>query len=90
MALNIKNAEVERLVDEVADLTGESKTDAVRQALIERRERLRLRQNGRRGESFLRYLRQSVWPKARRAGVLGKRLSREEEDEILGFGRDGV
>jgi antitoxin VapB len=90
VALNIKNAEVERLVDEVADLTGESKTAAVRQALVERRERLRLRQRGLLGESFLRYLRQSVWPKARRAGVAGKRLSRVEEDEILGFGRDGV
>jgi antitoxin VapB len=43
MALNIKNAEVERLVDEVAALTGETKTEAVRRALEERRARLRTR-----------------------------------------------
>ena len=90
MALNIKNPEVERLVSEVAELTGESKTDAVRQALVERRERLRLRSRRALGESFLRYLAQEVWPLARRAGAAGKRLSREEEDEILGYGKDGV
>ena len=90
MALNIKNAEVESLVDEVADLAGESKTEAVRQALMERRERLRLRQKGDRGESFLLYLQHEVWPQARQAGELGRRLTREEEDDILGYGRDGV
>ena len=35
MALNIKNAEVERLAAEVARLTGESKTEAIRRALDE-------------------------------------------------------
>ena len=33
MALNLKNDEVERLATEVARLTGESKTEAIRQAL---------------------------------------------------------
>ena len=32
MALNIKNPDVERLAAEVADLTGESKTEAIRRA----------------------------------------------------------
>ena len=90
MALNIKNSEVERLVDEVAELAGETKTDAVRQALVERRERLRLGRRGALGESFLRYLEEEVWPRARRSGVAGKRLSRKEEDAILGYGKDGV
>src|SRR5215208_644444 len=40
VALNIKNAEVERLAEEVARLTGESKTEAVRRALSERKQRL--------------------------------------------------
>ena len=40
MALNIKNREVERLASEVATLAGESKTEAVRRALEERRGRL--------------------------------------------------
>lgn len=42
MALNIKDAETERLASEIAALTGESKTGAVRQALSERKQRLLL------------------------------------------------
>jgi hypothetical protein len=41
MALNLKNAQVERLAAEVAKLTGESKTEAIRRALEERRRRLK-------------------------------------------------
>ena len=40
MALNIKNAEVEALAAEIARITGESKTEAVRRALAERKTRL--------------------------------------------------
>jgi len=88
VSLNIKNREVEELVDEVARLTGESKTEAVRRALAERRQRLAFRTEGRRtGERFLTYLEQSVWPQAP-ADQLGRRLTREEEEEILGFDSD--
>ena len=40
MALNIKNAQVEDLATEVAELAGETKTEAIRRALEERRQRL--------------------------------------------------
>jgi antitoxin VapB len=40
MALNIKNVEVENLASEAARLGGTTKTEAIRQALAERRERL--------------------------------------------------
>ena len=40
MALNIKNSEVERLATEVAAMMGETKTEAIRRALLERRRRL--------------------------------------------------
>ena len=40
MALNIKNAQVEDLATEIAGITGESKTEAIRRALEERRQRL--------------------------------------------------
>ena len=46
MPLNIKNPEVERLIDEISGLTGETKTDAVRKALEERRARLAYRISG--------------------------------------------
>jgi antitoxin VapB len=41
MSLNIKNHETYRLVRELADLTGESMTGAVTEAVRERLERLR-------------------------------------------------
>jgi antitoxin VapB len=41
MALNIRNAETEKLAAEVAKLTGETKTEAVRRALLDRLARLR-------------------------------------------------
>ena len=43
MALNIKNEEAERLAAEVARMTGESKTEAIRRALAERRQHLAYR-----------------------------------------------
>ena len=49
MALNIKNPEVESLATELAGVTGESKTEAIRQALVERRARLRFRSDRRPG-----------------------------------------
>ena len=47
MAMNIKNEEAHRLAVELAELTGESLTAAVTQALRERLERVR--QTGREG-----------------------------------------
>jgi antitoxin VapB len=90
MALNIKNEEVERLATEVARLTGESKTEAIRRALAERRQRLayRVRPEDRETQA-LRFLEREVWPRIP-ADQLGRRLSRSEEDEILGYGREGV
>ena len=90
MALNIKNDEVERLAAEVARLTGESKTEAIRRALAERRQRLAYRINpGDRETQALRFLEREVWPRVP-ADQLGRRLSRSEEDEILGYGEEGV
>lgn len=89
MSLNIKNPDVEALVEEVAHLAGESKTEAVRKALAERLDRLVFRDGGRRrGERFLSYLSESVWPDAP-PEALDRRLTREEEDEILGYDKDG-
>jgi antitoxin VapB len=52
VALSIKDQETERLAAEVAELTGDSKTGAVRQALRRQRERVR-REAGRKGEAWL-------------------------------------
>jgi antitoxin VapB len=89
MALNIKNAEVERLAADVARLTGESKTEAIRRALEERRRRLTSVSTAGRRARVVMFLQKNVWstiPKAE----LGRRLSRAEEDAILGYGPGGV
>jgi antitoxin VapB len=89
MALNIKNPEVEQLASDVARLAHETKTDAVRQALAERK--VRLQAKGEKvacKESLLEYFERYVWP-TMPADQLGKTLTREEEDEILGYGPNG-
>ena len=89
MALNIKNADVERLAGEVARLAHETKTEAVRRALVERRARLQARTGKPGGRKSLReYLEQSVWPMMP-AGELGRAITGEEEDQILGYGPEG-
>lgn len=90
MALNIKNAEVERLAAEVAGLAGESKTEAIRQALVERRERLAVEGRGRsRYDQVMEWLERDVWPRIP-PDQLGRRLSPDEEADILGYGPEGV
>lgn len=90
MALNLKNTEVERLAAEVAAMAGESKTEAIRKALLERKDRLSFRVAGAdRRDRVLAFLREEVWPAVPR-GQLGKRLSRKKEEAILGFGPEGV
>lgn len=90
MALNIKNKAVEILVTEVTRMTGESKTEAIRRALEERKTRIsyRVADSDRRAR-LLRFLECEVWPYVD-ADQLGTRLSRDEEDELLGYGAQGV
>jgi antitoxin VapB len=89
MALSIKNPEVEELAAEVANLAHETKTEAIRRALVERRARLQARTGKPGGRKSLReYMEQNVWPMAPPA-ELGRVMSREEEDQILGYGPEG-
>lgn len=89
MGLNIKNLDVERLAGEVAGLAHETKTEAIRRALLERRARLRARAGKQGTRKGLReYLERNVWPMIPSA-ELGRVLNREEEDQILGYGPEG-
>jgi antitoxin VapB len=90
MALNIKNEAVEQLAAEVARLAGESKTEAVRRALEERKTRLAYRVVDEDCVSRVRrFLETEVWPSIP-AHELGRRMSRAEEEQLLGYGREGV
>lgn len=89
MAMNIKNASVERLASEVARMTGESKTEAIRKALEDRKRRLKGTPADDRRAAVLGFLKKKVW-----AGLpkdqIGRPLTRAEEDAILGYGPEGV
>lgn len=90
MALNIKNQDVEMLLNSVVKMTGESKTEAVRKALEERRQRLALRfmifQDSSRLNTFLD---EEIWSQIPEE-LLGTTLSKAEEEQILGTGEWGV
>lgn len=88
MALNIKNRVVEELAAEVASMADETKTEAIRRALEERK--VRLRAHGVKPKRDIqKYLEEHVWPFIP-AEMLGKPpMTREEEDEILGYGPEG-
>ncbi len=90
MSLNIKNPDVERLVDELVRLTGESKTEAIRKALDERHLRLALQGMMPRSEArLLAFLEDEIWPHVP-PDVLGRRISKAEEEAILGYAEHGV
>lgn len=89
MALNIKDPETERLAAEVAALTGTTKTGAVRYALrrvLQERSPSSVR---RREERLTRFLEEEIWPLVP-PDQLGKPVSKEEREKILGFGEHGA
>lgn len=90
MALTIKNADVERLAAEVARLTGETKTQAIRVALQERRSRLAtgVDQEARAAE-ILHWLETEVWPQVPEE-LRGRPHDSRADDEIVGYGPDGL
>jgi len=85
MTLNINNLNVERLLDEITQITGESPTEAVRKALEERKLHLLTQSVTARDDArLLAFLQEEVWPQIP-PEHLGVRLSKEEEEHILGF-----
>ncbi len=103
MALNIKDKGTEALVNKIASLTGETPTEAVRQAATERLERLeksrRGRVSGRRRvdydprespEKFRYWLETEIWPLIPEENRGGEPMTKAEREELLGYGPGGV
>jgi len=89
MPLNIKDPVTERLAAEVALLTGETKTGAIRRSLLERKDRLSLRILQLDREAVLkRFLEDEVWPLL--PATRGRKLTKKQREAILGFGPEGV
>ena len=95
MALNLKDPETEKLAAEVAELTGDTKTGAVREALREKRDRVSLaagsrgKRRPRKPGSLERFLETEIWPLIPEEDRNQPPLSKEEVEDILGFGPDG-
>ncbi|HVR45006.1 MAG TPA: type II toxin-antitoxin system VapB family antitoxin [Thermoanaerobaculia bacterium] len=90
MAINIKNERVERLADELARITGESKTAVILRALEERRERLATGASGAaRLPRVIDFLEKEIWPTVP-PNLLGRGIRRDERERILGYRRKGV
>lgn len=83
MALSLKDAETDRLAREVAKLTGESLTQAVRTALAERLERERRKQGKSKG------LAERLAELAKECAALPDYDTRSP-DEIIGYDEYGV
>lgn len=90
MTLTIKNPEVERLAAEVARITGESKTQAVRVALEERRDRLAAGvETSAKLAEVTRWPEEEVWPHVP-PELRGRPHDPHADDELLGYGQNGV
>lgn len=88
--MNIKNDRVQRLAEELAHLTGETKTAVILRALEERRERVTMGSSGRpRLAQALDFLEREIWPTIPRK-LLGRRVTKSERERILGYGNGGV
>ena len=90
MGLNIKNSDVERLATEVATLAHETKTEAIRKALEDRRLKLKTQAAPKdKTKGIYEYLERYIWPYIP-DDLRGKGITKEEREEILGYGPDGV
>jgi antitoxin VapB len=83
MALSLKDKETDRLARAVAALTGETLTDAIRVALAERLERVRLR----RGETIR--LAEQIIEIGRHCAALPD-IDARTADEIVGYDETGM
>lgn len=89
MSLTIKNREVEALAAELASWTGETKTEAVKQALLERRTRVKIGRGGPHKSRLEQFLQTHIWP-AIPSKALGKPVSKAQREAILGYGPKGI
>lgn len=84
--------ETVKLAEEVAELAGESTDETIRKALEERKQKL-VPPTGPETEGtvedWIRLLEERIWSKVK-PEYLGRSMSKEEMDEILGYGPEGV
>jgi hypothetical protein len=88
VALNLKSVEVEQLAAELARMKKTSKTEAIRIALVQCRERTAaLMPASSREERLRHFLESRVWPNI--SPEASRHWTKDEEDAALGYGENG-
>ena len=85
--MSIKNPEVEQLAQQLSRLTHSSKTQVIRQALQEKKERLAATSSLDRRQRLLSYLENRVWPSLPKGA--SRRWTKAQEERALGYGKHG-
>jgi len=85
--MSIKNPELEQLAYQLSRLTSSSKTEVIRQALKEKKERLTAIQGLDRKQRLLSYLENRVWPSLPKSA--SRRWTKAQEARALGYGKHG-
>jgi antitoxin VapB len=81
MALRIEGVEIERLVAEVAELSGVTKAEAIQRALEDRKEFLTRMRLKKRTEGLEEWLAREVWPNIR-PEFRAKPIKKEDYDAL--------
>jgi hypothetical protein len=87
MALIIKDSDVEQLAEDLGRLTNTSKTEVIRHALREKKERLTLAGLDARRQRLLGFLENRAWPQL--PAEASRAWTKEEEECALGYGEHG-
>jgi antitoxin VapB len=86
MTIEIHDDAIDGLLAEIIAITDETPTEALRKALEERL--ARLKRGGRDMSRLLQWLETEVWPNL--TPEQRRPLTKEEREELLGYGPDGV
>ena len=87
MPMSIKNRQVEQLAQHLSRLTRSSKTEVIRQALLEKEERLTAQGMTDRKQRLMTFLESRVWPTLPRGA--SRRWTKAQEERALGYGKHG-
>lgn len=90
MGIDFEDAEMRKLATEVAEMTGETETEAVREALRERRERVGPKPRRQTKYPTMReWMEKEIWPHIPPEELGKPPLTKAEVEEILGIGPEG-
>ena len=89
MDFHIEDTETEKLAAEVAEMTGGTKTEAVREALREKKRRLEMRSSEKPKRDLLEFFEAEIWPLFPEEALGQPPMSKAAEERLLGYDEEG-